>query len=141
MKRIGALAAIAIVAVLATVSGTTIAANVSNANGKAIFTTGRDVQGLRITAASPPLAPSCMACHRADGSGGRHFADGAVSADLRRRALVTGQRHPYTLALIERAITTGIDNEGKPLDKVMPHWRMPARDLQDVAQYVLTGLK
>ena len=51
------------------------------------------------------------------------------------------QAHPYDLALIERAISTGIDNEGKPLDKVMPHWRMSERDLHDVAQYVLDDLK
>ncbi len=64
-----------------------------------------------------------------------------MSADLRHRALVTEQRHPYTEALLERAISTGIDNDGKPLNPVMPRWRLSARDLHDVATYVYTELK
>ncbi|HYK54620.1 MAG TPA: c-type cytochrome [Candidatus Eremiobacteraceae bacterium] len=111
------------------------------ANGRAIFDTGKDLDGVKIVAQPAPAFNSCEACHRANGSGGRHFSDGAISADLRHRALVMEQAHPYDLALIERAISTGIDNEGKPLDKVMPHWRMSERDLHDVAQYVLDDLK
>jgi hypothetical protein len=45
------------------------------------------------------------------------------------------------MALLERAISTGIDNDGEKLDRVMPRWKMSARDLHDVAQYVLTKLK
>ena len=111
------------------------------ANGRMIFQTGRDIDGARITAQPPPLYGKCSACHRADGSGGVHFPDGAVSADLRHRALVTQQRHPYNMALLERAISTGIDNDGEKLDRVMPRWKMSARDLHDVAQYVLMKLK
>ena len=110
-------------------------------NGRTIFDTGKDVDGSQITAAAPPLRPYCAACHGANGAGGVHFPDGAVSADLRHKALVTEQHHPYTLVLLERAISTGIDNDGKPLDSVMPHWRLSARDLHDVALYVLTQLK
>ena len=113
----------------------------SIANGRAIFDTGKDLDGVKIAAQPAPLFDSCEACHRADGSGGRHFADGAVSADLRHQALVVEQKHPYDLALLERAISTGTDNEGQPLDKVMPRWRLSKRDLHDVAQYVLFGLK
>lgn len=113
----------------------------SIANGRAIFDTGKDLDGVKIVAQPATLFNSCEACHRADGSGGRHFMDGAVSADLRHEALVVQQKHPYDLALLERAISTGIDNEGKPLDKVMPHWRLSKRDLHDVGQYVLFGLK
>ena len=40
------------------------------ANGKAIFQTGRDLQGTAIAAQPPALMPNCAACHRADGSGG-----------------------------------------------------------------------
>jgi hypothetical protein len=64
-----------------------------------------------------------------------------VSADLRYKGLVIEQKHPYTLALLERAISTGVDNEGKPLDRVMPRWRMSKRDLHDVAQFVMLKLK
>lgn len=113
----------------------------SIANGRTIFDTGKDLDGVKIVAQATPLFNSCEACHRADGSGGRHFSDGAISADLRHDALVVQQKHPYDLALLERAISTGTDNEGKPLDKVMPHWRLSKRDLHDVAQYVLFGLK
>lgn len=110
-------------------------------NGRAIFDTGKDVDGVQIAAAAAPLRPYCAACHGATGAGGVHFPDGAVSADLRHRALVTQQRHPYTQALLERAISTGIDNDGKPLDPVMPRWRLSTSDLHDVAWYVLTQLK
>jgi len=112
----------------------------SLANGLAIFQTGRDLDGARIVARSTPLRGSCAACHQADGSGGMQFPGGVSSADLRHAALVTQQKHPYNLALLERAISTGVDNEGKPLDKVMPNWRLSARDLHDVAAYVLRKL-
>jgi mono/diheme cytochrome c family protein len=113
----------------------------SLANGQAIFQTGRDVDGVRISAQAPPPHGNCEACHRVDGSGGMRFPGGVVSADLRHRALVIQQKHPYNLALMERAIATGLDNEGKPLSPVMPRWRLSPRDLHDVAQYVLLKLK
>ncbi len=70
-----------------------------------------------------------------------HLPGGAVSADLRYKALLTEQKPPYTLALLERAISTGIDNTGQPLNPVMPRWKLSKRDLHDVAYYVLTKLK
>jgi mono/diheme cytochrome c family protein len=111
------------------------------ANGKAIFQTGRDLQGTKIVAQPPAMMPNCAACHHADGSGGVHLAGGATSADLRYKSLVTQQKPPYTIALLERAISHGVDNQGQPLNPVMPHWRLSARDLHDVSQYVLTQLK
>jgi mono/diheme cytochrome c family protein len=109
-------------------------------NGKLIFQTGRDSDGKQIAAAKPPLRRSCAACHGANGAGGIHLPGGAVSADLRHSALVVGQKHPYTLSLLERAITTGVDNDGQPLNSVMPHWKLSHRDLHDVATYVFTQL-
>jgi len=111
------------------------------ANGQSIFHTGRDSSGVQIVARPPALYPKCAACHHDDGSGGVHLPGGAVSADLRYKALVTDQKHPYTLALLERAISTGIDNEGQPLNKIMPRWKLSNTDLHDVAYYVLTQLK
>ncbi|BDE08205.1 hypothetical protein WPS_34810 [Vulcanimicrobium alpinum] len=64
-----------------------------------------------------------------------------MSADLRHHALVTEQKPPYTVALLERAIAHGVDNTGHPLNRVMPRWRMSERDLHDVVVYVLTQLK
>jgi mono/diheme cytochrome c family protein len=111
------------------------------ANGQSIFQTGRDSDGAQIVAKPPALYPKCAACHRADGSGGMHLPGGAVSADLRYKALVTEQKPPYNLALLERAIAIGIDNTGQPLNRVMPRWRLSKRDLHDVAYYVLTKLR
>lgn len=110
-------------------------------DGQVIFQTGRDIDGKHIVAVPPAMFPSCTACHGANGAGGKHLPGGAVSADLRHAALVTHQKHPYTLALLERAISRGVDNEGKKLDPVMPRWRLSARDLHDVATYVYTHMK
>ncbi len=107
-------------------------------NGRTIFLTGKDAAGFQILAQRPPLHTSCAACHLPNGSGGVHLPGGAVSADLRHEALVTDQKPPYSVATLERAISTGIDNQGKPLDPVMPRWNMSPRDLHDVAAYVMT---
>ncbi len=107
-------------------------------DGKSIFQTGRDIKGVRIAARPPALFPACASCHLPNGAGGIHLPGGAVSADLRRSALVSGQKHPYTVTLLERAIATGIDDDGKRLSPVMPRWTMSKRDLHDVAEYVLT---
>lgn len=112
----------------------------SIANGERIFRTGRDIDGKQITAASRPLRSSCASCHGPDGAGGIKISDDAISADLRHRTL--GKEKPaWTQQRLERAISQGIDNEGERLNPVMPRWRMSARDLHDVAQYVLTELK
>jgi mono/diheme cytochrome c family protein len=113
----------------------------STTNGRSIFQTGKDGSGLQIDAREPPLFRSCAACHRADGSGGVHLPGGAVSADLRHAALLTNQHKPYTIALLERAISTGIDNTGASLNPVMPRWKLSKQDLHAVAYYVFTELK
>ncbi len=66
---------------------------------------------------------------------------GAVSADLRYKALVADPKVPYTIDTVERAIATGIDNNGAKLNPIMPRWKLSKRDLHDVAYYVLTELK
>ena len=110
------------------------------ANGKAIFQTGRDLAGKPIGAVPRPIAPTCASCHRANGAGGVHLSGGVVSADLRHRTLVK-LKPPYTPALLQRAISTGIDNQGQKLSPMMPRWRLSKTDLHDVAQYVWTQLK
>jgi mono/diheme cytochrome c family protein len=136
-----ALAAAAAAAIIASARLAQAAAYSPIANGRAIFQTGRDLNGVRITAKPPALMPYCAACHGASGAGGKKLPGGAVSADLRHSALITHQKHPYTLALLERAISTGIDNDGDRLNSVMPRWKLSKRDLHDVAEYVLTQLK
>lgn len=139
--RILALTAIAAVAACGGgKSSATSTPTPAEANGRAIFQTGKDLSGVQIVAATRPLENRCAACHRPDGSGGKHLPRGAVSADLRHAALASG-KHPYTLALLERAISTGVDNEGEPLNPVMPRWKLSQPDLHDVASYVFTRLK
>jgi mono/diheme cytochrome c family protein len=84
---------------------------------------------------------SCAICHLANGAGGKRLQGGVISADLRYKALVSSQKYPYTLALLERAISTGIDDDGQALNPVMPRWKLSKQDLHDVANYVLTQLK
>lgn len=117
-------------------AGPTVAA--ATDNGRMIFQYGKDSAGTLITAAKKPLYPTCAACHQPNGRGGTHLPGGATSADLRFSALLKTAKPPYTLALLERAISTGVDNEGKKLDPVMPRWRLSKQDLHDVAVYVLT---
>src|SRR5665213_342568 len=88
-----------------------IAATRAGANGRAIFQTGKDLSAVQIVAQPSTVYQSCAACHRADGSGGLHLSGGAVSADLRHKAIVTAQKHPYTVDSLARAISTGVDNE------------------------------
>jgi cytochrome c oxidase subunit 2 len=109
----------------------------ATANGRMIFLTGKDSHGFRINALHPPLRTSCAACHRAGGSGGVHLPGGVVSADLRQKALAA-VKPAYTLNSLERAISTGIDNQGKTLNPVMPRWQMTPRDLRDVAEFLQT---
>ncbi|MDQ2991496.1 MAG: cytochrome c [Candidatus Eremiobacteraeota bacterium] len=115
-------------------------ADAALANGRAIFRTGKDADGVRIAAATPPLFGNCAACHGSSGAGGMHLP-GAVSADLRYKALVADPKVPYTIDTVERAIATGIDNNGAKLNPIMPRWKLSKRDLHDVAYYVLTELK
>ena len=136
-----ALTALACVSVVTLTIAAAAKPSSSFANGRAIFQTGRDLAGVAISAKPPPMHPACAACHRANGSGGMHLPGGVVSPDLRHPSLVTHQKHPYTLALLERAISFGIDNDGKKLDPMMPRWRMSKTDLHDVAEYILTQLK
>ncbi len=115
-------------------------ADAALANGQAIYRTGKDVDGVQIAAATPPIFGKCAACHGANGAGGLHLP-GAISADLRHKALVTDAKVPYTIDTVERAISTGLDNNGEKLSGIMPHWKLTKRDLHDVAYYVMTKLK
>lgn len=123
----------------------------SIANGRAIFLTGEDLQGVRIATSDPSrFYQSCAVCHNPDGAGGVELADGAISAKLGARAHMLDQMGsgatmdkkvtPWTPALMERTIADGIDNEGQSLSPVMPRWKMSKRDLHDIAMYVLTQL-
>ncbi|MBX5464195.1 MAG: cytochrome c [Clostridia bacterium] len=90
-------------------------------------------------------ALSCASCHGPDGRGRRtmmftapditygNLTDprGMLEADGRR-----GMR--YTDALIARAVTQGLDAEGKPLDPVMPRWQLTPDEVNALIAYLKT---
>ena len=121
------------------------------ANGRSIFFTNTDVNGTRITTATPSrFYQSCAVCHGPNGAGGVQLADGAVSAKLGSDAhmldnmssmsSMKGKTIPWTIPLFERAISMGVDNNGDRLNPVMPRWVMSKRDLHDIALYVSTQM-
>lgn len=119
-------------------------------NGRSIFLTNTDIDGTRITTATPArYYQSCAVCHGPDGAGGVQLADGAISAKLGSQAhmldmgamgSMSTKNTPWTIALFERAISTGIDQNGDRLSLVMPRWNMSKRDLHDIAEYVSTQI-
>ncbi len=89
------------------------------------------------------MGGGCAACHGSDGHGGQPVMMGtAVPADIRYEALITGTYEPgehatpYTEALIKRAVTQGLDADGKPLDTTMPRWQMTDADFADLLAYL-----
>lgn len=120
-------------------------------NGRSIFLTNTDIDGTRITTATPTrYYQSCAVCHGPDGAGGVQLADGAISAKLGSQAHMldmasmgstNAKNAPRTLALFERAISSGVDQNGDQLSIVMPRWVMSKRDLHDIALYISTQIR
>ncbi len=48
------------------------------------------------------------------------------------------EEHHYTDALIKRAITQGLEADGKVMDWTMPRWRMSETDLNALIEYLKT---
>jgi mono/diheme cytochrome c family protein len=121
-------------------------------NGERIYFTGISSRTGRIEVRGGPLwlrthGGGCVACHGTRGKGGIAFMDTAVSADIRYKALTLDEHfngegnvvhRRYTDELIHRAITEGLDSEGKPLHWIMPQWIMPEKDLDDLIDYLKT---
>lgn len=80
---------------------------------------------------------SCASCHGADGRGGRlKMMHGSIKVeDIRWKHL---RREGYDAAKLRRAIRNGIDARGKRLEFPMPEWSMPARNLEDLVDYLRT---
>ncbi len=113
--------------------------------GRWIFQTGTDPDtGIPIPASGGMMMHmSCADCHGLDGRGLR--TPMFVSPDIRYRNLTDpagmvepdGSRgHTYTDELIKRAITQGIDAEGRPLAWPMPRWQMTEQQLNDLLSYL-----
>jgi cytochrome c oxidase subunit II len=122
-------------------------------NGERIYYTGNSATTGPIPRTGGPMwvfhtGVGCVACHGVHGHGGVPVMMGtAVPADI-RYAVLTGKEHPpgeekmdhppYTDALIQRAITQGLDPGGDPLDWTMPRWQMADQDLADLLAYLKT---
>lgn len=64
---------------------------------------------------------NCSACHGANAAGGESFGT-VSSADIRGYYLNHDLR-PYTSSTLQRAILEGVDQNGQPLNSVMPRWQ------------------
>ncbi len=119
-------------------------------NGERIYATGVSERSGTIPRAGGPMwirmmGGGCAACHGPDGRGGAPVMMGtAIPPDIRYQALTTGSYEPgekatpYTDTLIQRAVTQGLDADGKPLDGTMPRWQMSDADFADLLTYLKT---
>lgn len=114
--------------------------------GAWIFRAGTDPDGRPIPYAGGMMMPmSCAGCHGVDGHGLQ--TPMFVSPNITHRNLTNpagmlepdGTRGPrYTDDLIQRAVTQGIDAEGKPLAWPMPRWQLTSREWGDLFAYLKT---
>lgn len=104
-------------------------------NGEEIFLTGRSSSGGRVYSNFGMMRVGCANCHGADGAGGLVLPDGTESADIRAKSLA---KEGMTEADVRRAITEGVDEEGKLLSEYMPRWTMDERELTDLMAYLKT---
>jgi cytochrome c oxidase subunit II len=106
--------------------------------GEQIYYTGVDIHGPVPRYGGPMWlrmhGGGCVSCHGIKGRGGvRVMMGAAIPADITYQAL---KEDHYTDALFKRAITQGIDEEGKPLNWTMPRWYMPEADLDMLIDYL-----
>lgn len=96
---------------------------------------------------------ACMACHRRSGLGAsegriaiRPITGPALlqesSVPVRspriRSRLGTSVRPPYSTELLARALMTGIDTAGKPLDRAMPRYDLSDAEVKAMAAYLFS---
>ncbi len=127
--------------------------------GQRIYREGIGADGrplISLAAANTPLAGkpvACEKCHRRSGFGG---TEGQLTIRPITAPALTGQqevvlhaprvkaqlgtrtRPPYAQALIARAIATGVDAAGQPLDPLMPRYQLDAREMKAITAYLLT---
>jgi ABC-type branched-subunit amino acid transport system substrate-binding protein len=106
-------------------------------HGQHIYLTGENVVATLggNGAELPASAAACGNCHGHDGSGNPE--GGTRPANVSWQELTRSNRdHPYTEALLQRAITGGIDSGGRELQAVMPRFRMTSGDMADLISYL-----
>lgn len=121
--------------------------NTPDARGEWIYRTGTDpTTGQPIpSGGGMMMRMSCANCHGVNGHGLQ--TPMFISPNITYRNLTDprGMLDPggtlggtYTDATLKRAITRGLDPEGKPLDWPMPRWQMTSQELNDVIAYLKT---
>ena len=122
----------------------------SEQRGKRIFTEGTagDEHEIKaVVGGGSALFPGklmlCANCHGRDGRGkpeGGMFPSDITWSSLTRPYEVTsksGRKRPaYDEKLLIRAITMGIDSGGKPLENVMPRYRLTQQQAADLVSYL-----
>jgi mono/diheme cytochrome c family protein len=96
---------------------------------------------------------ACIACHRRSGYGAtegkfvvRPITGPALTQEQTlavrspriKARLGSSLRPPYTDALLARAIRTGIDAAGKPLDTLMPRYALTDEEMKALAAYLFS---
>lgn len=121
-------------------------------NGERIYFTGASASGRPITFTGGDMrvqmhGGGCATCHGADRRGGIRMMPRVwvVAPPITPDALAGqhdggkeghGDHAAYTEGSLRRAITEGVDPEGKPLDEAMPRWRMHPDDVRDLVAYL-----
>lgn len=118
------------------------------ADGEIVFRTGTDADGRPIPYTNGlPMLTSCAACHGDRGQGGRvQVMMRAVEVPGISWPELTEANHeagaaghePYTEATLRRAITTGVDPDGEPLDPLMPRWQLSDQVWEALLAYLRT---
>jgi len=116
-------------------------------NGERIYFTATSNSGKPIISSIGTMTMrggmmSCAACHGADGKGGRGRTMMWTfdAPDIRYSTLTAVRENEtqYTDELIKRAITQGVDADGKRLESPMPVWQMSGEDQNDLIEYLKT---
>lgn len=115
--------------------------------GKQLYLTGESAAKRPVTALIgdddvevPATTVPCSSCHARDGRGREEgglrppnlqwdVLTHALSSEPRTRAA-------YTRSQVKRAVTLGIDANGKALQKTMPRYRMAIEDIEDLLAYM-----
>ena len=124
--------------------------NLDVSNGSAvergawIFNTGTDPNGQPIPfSGGMMMEASCAGCHGTNGHGLHTPMFTSPNITYRNLTDSAGMIEPdgrhgmtYTDELILRAVTQGIDAEGKPLDSFMPHWQLTNAEWNALLAYL-----
>ena len=126
------------------------AAAPSASRGRQIYLRGQGGKGPAIAASIdgwqsqvPASLLACASCHGADGEG--RPEGGVTPSPLTWDQLTKPyaveeaggrSRPPYTESTLARAVMTGLDSAGRPLQSTMPRFRMSGEQLHDLVAYL-----